>query len=50
MTTISCDATIEAVDGSMTSLADHRDDVMLVVNVASRLRTDPAIRAAGVPV
>jgi len=41
MTTLDYDAAIEAVDGSTTTLADHRGEALLVVNVASRCGLTP---------
>lgn len=41
MTTLDYDATFEAVDGSTTTLADHRGEALLVVNVASRCGLTP---------
>jgi glutathione peroxidase len=35
------DIKLERMDGSVTSLAEHRDDVVLVVNVASRCGLTP---------
>ena len=41
MTSLPYDAAVEAVDGSTTSLADLRDNAVLVVNVASRCGLTP---------